>query len=180
VNSVHALCHIADDSRMYGVLDNFSRFSFESFLGTLKGMVHKLHHVLKQMERRISEREVSGMLPECRTGLKHRHKCGPEIEGRPDLLQYGSAQVDRTYISSDRRDQRDCCFIVEKHICAVRNILAASCSDEVFVINSVYEHVEAFFDMATDSIDIGIYDVCNLSDEVFFSVNFVNVNENVR
>jgi len=89
VYSVHAHCHIADDARIYGVLDNFSAFLFESYLGKLKGMVHKSHHVVQQIASGLSEREVSNTLPENRTVLKHRHHNGPQIEGRPDLLQYG-------------------------------------------------------------------------------------------
>jgi len=170
VYSVHAHCHIADDARMFGVLDNFSGFPFESFLGSLKAMVHKSHQVVQQIVRRISERELSESLPEQRTVLKHQHKCGPEIEGRADLLQYGGARVGCTHISSDRKDTRDCCFAVDNHVCVVRNILAASHSDELYVAYSVYEKVEPLFDNPVDSTDVGIHVVSELSDEVFFSI----------
>jgi len=94
------------------VLDNFSGFPFESYLGSLKGMVNKSHQVVQQIVRRISERELSETLPEDRTVLKHRHKCGPEIEGRPHLLQYGSALVGHSHTACDRRGQNDCCSAV--------------------------------------------------------------------
>jgi len=169
VYSVHAHCHIADEARTFGVLDNFSGFPFESYLGSLKGMVNKSHQIVQQIVRRISERELSETLPEDRMVLKHKHKCGPEIEGRPHLLQYGGALVGHTHIASDRREQRDCCFVVGNHVCVVRNILAASQSDELYLVYSVYEKVEPLFDTPVDSTDVGIHVVSELSDEVFYA-----------
>jgi len=161
--------HLADDAQIFGVPDNFSAFPFESYLGKLKGMVHKSHHVVQQIVRRLSERDVCDSLPEDETLLKHRHKAGPQIEGRPDLIQYGGAQVGRTHISSDRRDQRDCCFIVDNHVCIVRNILAANPVSELYIVYSVYGNVAALFDTPVDSTNIGIRVVSELSDEVFFA-----------
>lgn len=169
VYSVHAHCHIADDARMFGALDGISAFPFESYLGRLKGMVHKSHQVVQQIVRRLSERELSDSVPETKTVLKHQHKCGPEIEGRPDLHQYGAAQVGRVHISSDRRDQRDCCFLVGNHVCIVRNLLAASPFSELYVVYSVYENVEPLFLKPVDSADVGIRVVSELSDEVFYT-----------
>ena len=169
VYSVHAHCHLADDARMFGVLDNFSGFPFESFLGSLKGMVNKSYQVVQQVVRRLSERELSDNFPEDRTILKHQHKCGPEIKGRPDLLQYGSACIGRTHISSDKKDLRDCCFMVCDHVCIVRNILAADQSGELCVVYSIYDKVEPFFRIPVNSQEVGIHSVSDLSDEVFFS-----------
>jgi len=69
--------------------------------------VHKLHQVVQPIVRRISETELCESLQEQRTILKHQHKCGPDIEGRPDLLQYGGTYVGRTHISSDRKKTRE-------------------------------------------------------------------------
>ena len=169
VYSVHAHCHIADDARMFGALDNFSAFPFESYLGSLKGMVRKSHQVVQQIVRRISEKELSESSPEEKTVLKHQHNCGPEIEGRPDLLQYGGAIVGSTHVASDRRDERDCCFKVDNYVCIVRNILATSQADELHVVYSVYENVEPLFHTPVDSTDIGIHVVSQLCDDVFFA-----------
>jgi len=118
--------------------------------------------------RRISERELSETLPDDRTVLKHKHTCGPEIEGKPHLLQYGRAVVGHTHIASDRRDERDC-FIVDSHVCVVRNILAASNSGELYVVYSIYEKVEPLFDTPVDSTCVGIHVVSQLSDEVYYA-----------
>ena len=42
--------------------------------------------MVQQIVRQISEKELGESLPEDKTVLKHLHNCGPEIEGRPDLL----------------------------------------------------------------------------------------------
>jgi len=169
VYSVHAHCHIADDARMFGVLDNFSGFPFESYLGSLKRMVNKSHQVVQQIVRRISERELSETLLEDRTVLKHKHKSGPEIEGRPHLLQYGGARVGHTHIASDSRYQTDCCFIVDNYVCVVRNILAESDSHELYIVYSMYEKLEPLFHSPVNSTDIAIHVVSELSDEVFYT-----------
>lgn len=170
VYSVHAHCHIVDDSRKFGVLDNFSGFPFESFLGTLKGMVRKSHQVVQQIVRRLSEKELSDGVPEKKLLLKHLHKRGPEIEGREDMLQYGSAQIGSIHLSNYSRDKRDCCFFVDGHICCIQNILAAANSNELHVVYSVYEDKRPLFREPISSEDVGIYCVSDLSDEVFFAV----------
>ena len=55
VYNMHGLVHLADDVESYGVLDNFSAFSFESFLGKLKRLVRKPTFPLQQVIRRLSE-----------------------------------------------------------------------------------------------------------------------------
>jgi hypothetical protein len=83
--------------------------------------------------------------------------------------QYGAAQVGRIHIACDRRDQRDCFFLVSNHVCVVRNLLAASPVSELYVVCSVYENVEPLFRKPVDSADVGIHVVSELSDEVFYT-----------
>jgi len=169
VYSVHAHCHITDDARVFGVLDNFLGFPFESYLGNLKGMVNKSHQIVQQIVRRISERELSEAVPGDKTVLKHKHSSGPEIDGMSHLLQYGGAVVGRLHIATDRQNLSDCCFVVGSHVCVVRNILAASRLNDVHVVYSVYEKVEPLFNTPVDSTDVGIHIVSDLSDEVFYA-----------
>jgi len=42
---------------------------------SLKGMVKKLHQVVQQIVRQISEKQFTGSLLEDRTVLKHQHRC---------------------------------------------------------------------------------------------------------
>jgi hypothetical protein len=47
--NVHGLLHIAEQTKLHGVLDNFSCFEFESFLGKLKRMLRSPKSELKQV-----------------------------------------------------------------------------------------------------------------------------------
>lgn len=40
IYNVHVLCHLSHEVEKYGPLDNFSAFSFENYLRTLKNLVH--------------------------------------------------------------------------------------------------------------------------------------------
>ena len=55
VYNVHGLLHLANDVERFGLLDNFSAFVFESFLGRLKRLVRKPNYPLQQVIRRLSE-----------------------------------------------------------------------------------------------------------------------------
>lgn len=59
VCSMHGLVDLADDVSKYGVLDNFSSFVFESFLGKLKRLVRKPNFPLQQVIRRLSEGQMA-------------------------------------------------------------------------------------------------------------------------
>lgn len=55
IHNVYMLSHLSDDVKKYGVLDEFSAFPFENFLGKLKHLVKSPHRPLQQICNRISE-----------------------------------------------------------------------------------------------------------------------------
>ena len=55
VYNVHNLCHLADDCKKYGALDNISAFPFENHLKSIKRLVRNGHNPLQQISRRYSE-----------------------------------------------------------------------------------------------------------------------------
>lgn len=56
--NVHNLLHIANDSEIHGILDDFSAFSYESFMQPIKKLIRKSDRPLQQVVRRISEKGV--------------------------------------------------------------------------------------------------------------------------
>ena len=54
--TMHSLCHICDDVRQYGSLDEYSAFPFENALGIMKRLLRSGHMPLQQLCRRLSER----------------------------------------------------------------------------------------------------------------------------
>lgn len=55
--NVHNLQHVVEDVKLYGKLDNFSAFNFESQLGKLKKLLHGGKHPLHEVSNRIIEQE---------------------------------------------------------------------------------------------------------------------------
>lgn len=53
--NVHSICHLVEDYKRFGPLDNFSAFCFESYLGSLKRMLRSHNRPLSQMKKRIEE-----------------------------------------------------------------------------------------------------------------------------
>lgn len=57
--NVHSMLHITDDALQFHGLDNCSAFKFESYLYTMKRMARSGKHPLKQIAKRIEERQSS-------------------------------------------------------------------------------------------------------------------------
>lgn len=55
VYNVHSLLHIVDDVMMYGPLDSYSAFPFESYMSKVKKMLHKKNQTLPQLCNRVEE-----------------------------------------------------------------------------------------------------------------------------
>lgn len=53
---VHNLIHLVDSCKLYGALDTFSAFPFESFLGQIKKLVRSSYRPFEQICNRIYER----------------------------------------------------------------------------------------------------------------------------
>lgn len=55
VYNVHSLLHMVDDVNLYGSLDNYSAFPFESYMYKIKKMMRKNNDCLSQISNRIEE-----------------------------------------------------------------------------------------------------------------------------
>lgn len=55
VYNIHSLSHLANDCRVHGSLESFSTYPFESFLGSIKGLIRSGYSELAQIARRLSE-----------------------------------------------------------------------------------------------------------------------------
>ena len=60
IYNVHCLTHLVNDTKIFGCLDNFSAFEFESFMSQIKRMLHKHNQPLPQLYNRIQEMQISG------------------------------------------------------------------------------------------------------------------------
>lgn len=55
VYNIHILCHLSDEVEKHGLLDLFSAFPFENYLGKIKKVVKSPNKPLQQIIRRIKE-----------------------------------------------------------------------------------------------------------------------------
>ena len=55
VYNFHSLCHVTDDFREFGALDNISAFKYENQLGKLKKLVRSGNLPLSQLAKRLGE-----------------------------------------------------------------------------------------------------------------------------
>jgi hypothetical protein len=53
--NVHSLLHLSDDVKVHGCLDNFSAFTFESYMSRLRRLLRTNHSHLSQVVKRIQE-----------------------------------------------------------------------------------------------------------------------------
>lgn len=104
-HNIHNLVHLAAEVRKYGVLDNFSAFHFENFLGQLKKKLRKAEKPLQQIGRRISEMNICP-IQQLRVNnykLDGKHFSGPLLpffRGK-QIIQYKSVQTNVIYLNCD-------------------------------------------------------------------------------
>ena len=106
VYNVYNLVHLCYNVKSYvksmlNVLENFSAFSFENFLGRLKRMVRKLTDLLTQIIRRHSEfsSDFYLKLETIQLKLLKKHNIGPIFDKHKDFEQYQKCVLNSCIIS---------------------------------------------------------------------------------
>lgn len=89
-HNVHNLIHLSNEVRRNGVLDNFSAFQFENFLGSLKKLIRKPEKPLQQLARRYGEQQSvmfqKQLLVPNMYQVKHEHHYGPLVPDFPQKI----------------------------------------------------------------------------------------------
>ena len=85
VPNVHPLEHLARDAEHHGLLDNFSAFAFESYLGILKRKFKNASNLVSQLLRRYSESEFSANVVH-KTARNFHVGCVCIVHGKPARL----------------------------------------------------------------------------------------------
>jgi len=163
VYNVHNLIHLADDVQAYGPLDEFSAFSFESFLGKLKTLLRKPNHSLSQIIRRLTERK--NVLQPWTTSEsdilcvpRHKHNNGPLPTSHSSYTQYKCVNYKKHRFSMEIPDN---CVKISGKVSLINNII--SNGKKVLVIFEVYKKVESFFTYPLNSTSLGIFEISHPS-----------------
>lgn len=164
VYNVHGLIHLATESKKFGLLDSFSAFPFESFLGRLKKLVRKPNSVLPQVIRRLSEIKPKrgDWKKKCETGVisKEEHANGPVLLRYRGYTQFKCMQLNGLFFSIRDRDN---CVKIASRFGLIRNICKDPNESEPLVMFEHFSSVEDFFQYPLNSSDLGIVKVSHLS-----------------
>lgn len=157
-HNIHGLYHIADDVRGHGNLDNFSAFVFENFLQKIKKLIRKPAKPLEQIFNRYHEElEIS------------------KFSEQPLL---SASNVSRTSFDEIRRSVKmngfeivpnsnaDNCVLLENGKVAFVQDVFKTGNDINFVAREFTELNELFHVSDCSSMEVGMYKVSKLSDQV--------------
>lgn len=169
VYNVHMLCHICDDVRLFGTLDEYSAFPFENHLKSLKKLVRSPNKPLQQIVRRLKEMEslklysfsskitvsdqfYSGPLPE-----ENVYECYKKLIYKKYTL----------YVAESR--EVDCyCLTKDKKVFKIHNILK---NHTLFIYGKEFLNYQPFFEYPFNSVAIDVMVVKNYSRFKLIPVN---------
>jgi hypothetical protein len=179
---IHSLVHLVDDVERYGVLDNFSCFKFESYLGAVKELVHKRRttNIVQQICRGLSERDY--MIHDGNVLNRERPDsgvtAGPHARG-PTLSEMGSVQqyeVVRWQQHLLGCTQGNRCFLMNSEIYLIENVVTSKDNCTWLLRYKFLSRHDLFtLPFKTDGIPkenilksgrLGIWTVSNLTDEL--------------
>lgn len=157
--NIHNLLHLASDVKLFGCLDNFSAFRFESYIFFLKKLLRKKNNELSQIVRRCKELDEAGM-----NVIKKKkefvdaeylksHRNGP-LTRNMSGIQY------KYYISGSYTikcaDQRNNCVILNDKT-AVRCLNFVQNQGAMFIVGRQFIYSTEIFNDPVLSSDIGSF-----------------------
>jgi len=179
---VHSLVHLADDVERYGVLDNFSCFKFENYLGAIKELVHKRRstHIVQQICRRLSERDyvmydstlVNRECPDSGVPAGP-HECGPTLPHMGSVKQYEVVRWHQYLLGSTKGNR---CFLSYSDMHYIHNVVVNK-KGKIWLLCNKFLQMDDLYTLPlkTDGIPkqnilrsgrLGIWKVSNLSSEL--------------
>lgn len=174
VYNVHMLCHISEDTRAFGALDDFSAFPFENYLGALKNLVRSPNKPLQQIFKRLLEMESSQFVGISSNDefLSYPYESGPvPHEGAYEC--YKKVTLNRYALCVNSYRKADCyCFTKSRKVFKIYNILRSSNGNLLFY-GREFLCYESFFDYPFSSTIIDIVNVRELSQLKLLPIDFV-------
>ena len=162
-HNVHNLIHLAADAKLFGTLDDFSSFRFESFLNQLLRLLQKSEKPLQQIMRRYSEREKNSFSlvnAESKNGppiLKGKHECGKLVEGCVGP-QYLRASFPSFVLNIDNDADR-CVSMKDGSIVLIENFALSRETSEPVLVGRILNKTGNLYTYPCDSAKIGIFTV---------------------
>jgi len=159
VYNIHCLLHLCDDVRHYGCLENFSAFTFENKLKSIKQLIRKPSLLLQQVIRRLSEQQIipkrfnkMSDINVLKCAAYQEHSRWPVPEGYEDGKQYRQASINSLHVSVKRSDS--CILTTDDSLCIVTNVLLSH--SQLVLVARRFTKVHNFFEYPLPSTSLGI------------------------
>lgn len=163
IYNVHCLIHLAEQTRMYGPLHNFSGFPFENYLHSLKKLVRKPKFPLQQVIRRLNEQMYS-RLTKKRSDIfcKKKHNRGPVPHHIPTCIQYEQIHSPNFTFSVNDPDNA---VLIAGNTYIIKNVL---CHDNfIQCVCQKFCQQKPFFMCPFDSQRINVSVVSSLAERLY-------------
>jgi len=170
VYNMHSVIHLPDDVAVFGVLDSFSCFPFESKLGHIKKQLRSGSRPLAQFCRRLSELEFAqGNMRGCKSVASTRVAASTGSVCRPTSVTHDQhllqilhkEQLFNVQKSADRY-----ALMKDKSVVEIQTIVLVATSNEPILYCRKFTATGNFFTYPCDSAHVHILKVSGLSSTV--------------
>jgi hypothetical protein len=145
----HLVTHISQDCLIYGNLDNFSCFEFESFMCKLKSYVKSPHRPLEQIHNRLVENfQAFGL--NCNSNVATL-----KLDQKLDNIHYSKLVLNDTIISSNSCD----CYVQTKDKKILQIDKFFQSKSGTFMIAFQFTNVSNIYSLPINSMDIDEFQV---------------------
>lgn len=161
VYNIHSLCHLSQECKDYGALDNFSAFIFENFLKSLKNSLKSCYKPLHQAAYRDLER-TRKIVVKLSDGEKNLFLSQMYINAEEQIngSHFRCLLIDNIKLQIGHKDS--CFRTSEGNIYVLINIVKRG--NSVFLIGNKFQQMEDYYTYPLPSSTLGILKVSNLDD----------------
>lgn len=165
--NIYCLLHLVDDRKVLGPSETHSAFCYENNLQELRKYIRKPDLKLPQIYKRISEREDYALTPldhNIRIQLSLIHNDGPLPEdiNANHCQQFNKVEIGKCVLSTALRNS--CCFLRNKKICIIRNIIQQE--NQIRLIVQQFQSTGELYGAGISSVSVDIYHCTNLQDSL--------------
>lgn len=146
-HNMHNLIHLSNEVRRNGILDNFSAFQFENFLGSLKKLIRKPEKPLQQLARRYGEQQsvmFQKQLLVPTYHVKHEHHYGSLVLKFPPKIVIQYKILQNNYFNCDDVNN-NILMLDDKTIIKVLNIIERQTND-IYIIGRKFNIVSSIYE----------------------------------
>ena len=139
--NAHGLLHMANDCKVFGPLDSYSAFKFESKLGRLKSLLKKSNFPLAQVHRRLTEADMI----ETEKKLNATAKTGSNGVLIPGVTspQYKKISVNNFELGTAHGE--NVCRLKDGSLIKIENLATSIQSGNVVIVGRLFQLKDEFF-----------------------------------